>query len=107
MPCAFRKLIGATFPFISCASKSRFSAAQTTFRIACAKSAFGDMETALYLLARALLAFIQALPLAWVARIGRAGGALTYWLDARHRRVALRNLTMCFGQEKSPAEIRS
>ena len=30
-----------------------------------------------------------------------------YWLDARHRRVALQNLTMCFGGEKSPAEIRA
>ena len=50
---------------------------------------------------------LQALPLTWVARIGRAGGALAYRLDARHRRVALKNLTMCFGSEKSPAEIRA
>jgi len=42
-----------------------------------------------------------------VARIGRAGGALAYWIDARHRRVALRNLTMCFSQEKSAEEIHS
>jgi len=65
------------------------------------------MEMTLYLLARALLAFLQALPLTWVARLGRAGGALTYWLDRRHRRVALRNLTICFGREKSPADIRA
>ena len=56
---------------------------------------------------RALVALLQALPLTWVARLGRTGGGLAYWLDARHRRVALRNLTMCFGSEKSPTELRA
>ncbi|TDU66076.1 KDO2-lipid IV(A) lauroyltransferase [Prosthecobacter fusiformis] len=65
------------------------------------------MEHFLYLIARAFLAFFQALPVRWVARIGRWGGALAYWVDARHRRVALKNLTMCFAGEKSPAEIRA
>jgi KDO2-lipid IV(A) lauroyltransferase len=65
------------------------------------------MDTLLYWLARGLVAFIQSLPLVWVARLGRAGGALAFWLDARHRRVALKNLTMCFGHEKSPDEIRA
>jgi len=60
----------------------------------------------LYFIARAIVALLQALPLRWVARLGRAGGALAWWLDARHRRVALRNLTMCFGSEKSADEIR-
>jgi KDO2-lipid IV(A) lauroyltransferase len=65
------------------------------------------MEPLLYWLARALLASVQALPLTWVARLGRLGGGLAYWLDRRHRRVALSNLTLCFGAEKSPAELRS
>jgi lauroyl/myristoyl acyltransferase len=65
------------------------------------------MEFLLYFLARTLVAFIQFLPLTWVARVGRVGGGVAYFLDARHRRVACRNLRMCFGQEKSPAEIRS
>ena len=65
------------------------------------------MDKLLYFFARAVIAFIQALPLTCVARLGRAGGALAYWLDARHRRVALANLTMCFGSEKSAAEIRA
>lgn len=65
------------------------------------------MDKLLYFFARAVVAFVQALPLQAVARLGRAGGALAYWLDTRHRRVALRNLTMCFGQEKSAAEIRA
>src|SRR5947207_1366518 len=65
------------------------------------------MEISLYFLARAVLGLLQALPLIWVARIGRTGGAIAYWLDARHRRVALRNLTMCFAQDKSSAQIRA
>lgn len=65
------------------------------------------MDTLLYLLARALIALLQALPLECVARLGRSGGALAYWLDARHRRVALKNLTSVFGKEKSPDEIRA
>ncbi len=62
------------------------------------------MDTLLYIFARTLVGFIQALPLRVVARIGRAGGALFYFFDARHRKVAQRNLQMAF-PEKSPAEI--
>jgi len=65
------------------------------------------MEQLLYLIARSFLVFIQALPVGWVARLGRCGGALAYWVDRRHRRVALKNLTRCFAPEKSPAEIRA
>lgn len=64
------------------------------------------MDHLLYLVARALIGFLQRLPLSRVARLGRWGGGLAYGLDARHRRVALRNLSMCFGQEKSASEIR-
>lgn len=65
------------------------------------------MEPLLYLLARALVALTRALPLRWVARIGRAAGGLVYWFDARHRQVARRNLELCFGREQSPAQIRA
>lgn len=44
-------------------------------------------------------------PLPLVAWAGRTGGGIVYHLDARHRRVALKNLTMCFCSEKSPEEI--
>jgi KDO2-lipid IV(A) lauroyltransferase len=64
------------------------------------------MDTFLYLVACGLMKFLQALPLSWVARLGRAGGAVAYALDARHRRVALRNLELCLGSEKSPPELR-
>lgn len=65
------------------------------------------MEALLYYVARAIIAFVQALPLAVAAQLGRSIGGLVYLLDARHRRVAIRNLTLCFGQEKSAAEIRA
>lgn len=65
------------------------------------------LDQLLYWFARSLVALLQALPLRVVARIGRTGGALAYWVDGRHRRVALRNLTMCFGAEKSPEEIQA
>jgi len=65
------------------------------------------MDTLIYWFARALVAGIQVLPLMFVARLGRWGGGLAFWLDARHRRVALQNLTMCFGDEKAPGEIRA
>jgi len=65
------------------------------------------MDRLLYLVALGLVKFLQALPLPWVARLGRAGGALAYSLDARHRRVAERNLAMCLGQEKTAEATRA
>jgi KDO2-lipid IV(A) lauroyltransferase len=65
------------------------------------------MEPLLYWLAQALLNFLQHRSLESAARLGRLGGAVAYVVDARHRRVAIRNLTMCFGSEKSPTEIRA
>jgi lauroyl/myristoyl acyltransferase len=65
------------------------------------------VETPLYYLARGAVTLLQALPLTWVAWLGRVGGGIAYWVDARHRRVAVRNLTMCFGKEQSPAQLRA
>lgn len=65
------------------------------------------MEHILYLMARAAIALLQALPIRWVARLGRCCGAVAFWLDRRHRRVALANLTRCFANEKSAAEIKA
>lgn len=64
------------------------------------------MERFLVLLARALIALLQTLPLTWVARLGRAGGIVAYALDARHRKVAIENLRQCFGAGMSPTAIR-
>ena len=63
------------------------------------------MEVFLYWLARAIVAFLQALPLPWVARLGRCGGWLAHGLDARHRRMARRNLAAAF-PELTPAEVQ-
>lgn len=65
------------------------------------------MNILLYWLGRAIVAFIAAWPLTWVAWAGRRIGTLVYFLDVRHRKVALDNLTMCFGREKSPVEIEA
>ena len=58
-----------------------------------------------YFLARALIAFVQSLPLPLVARLGQLGGAIAFRVDARHRRVTLDNLLMCFGDKMSRQEI--
>jgi KDO2-lipid IV(A) lauroyltransferase len=65
------------------------------------------MNTLIYWLGRTFIAFIQALPLPLVARIGRTSGVLAFHLDGRHRRVVLDNLTQCFRQEKSAEEIHA
>jgi lauroyl/myristoyl acyltransferase len=65
------------------------------------------MERLLYIPVLALVKLLQVLPLRVVARIGRAGGALAYYLDARHRRVAMRNLEMCLSREYSREQLRA
>ena len=67
----------------------------------------GALLKLLYFLLFAAMKVAQALPLVWVARLGRAGGMVFYWLDFKHRRVALRNLHDCFGAELAPAAIRA
>lgn len=63
------------------------------------------METLTYWLAWCGIKLLQALPLAWAARIGRWGGGLVFLLDAPHRRVARSNLASVFAEEKSAREI--
>src|SRR5262245_5355782 len=65
------------------------------------------MDILLSLLARFLVLILQSLPLTTVARLGRMFGILAYVVDGCHRRVANRNLALCFGTEKSPAELRA
>jgi lauroyl/myristoyl acyltransferase len=64
------------------------------------------MESLLYWFARGVIGFIQALPLRSVARLGRAGGAMAYYLDGRHRRVALANLQASFGENYSGKQLQ-
>ena len=56
--------------------------------------------------ARTLLAVVQVLPFSCVLRFTRALGEIVYWIDFRHRRVAMENLGRCFGSCKSQKEIR-
>lgn len=65
------------------------------------------MDWLLTIAARGLVWLLQSLPLGWVVRLGRAGGTVAWWLDARHRRIALENLRQAFGNELSEDRIRA
>lgn len=62
------------------------------------------MNWVIYFCARSLVAVLQALPLGWVARIGRAGGLLWWMIDFKHRGLVKRNLAAAF-PEKSAGEV--
>src|SRR4051812_17815430 len=101
MRCVSQRSTGAICPSTSCAWKSKSWRARMTFAIACVASVFVEMDTLLYVVIRTLVAIAQALPLRWVARLGRMGGTLVYWLDGRHRKMAINNLKLCFARTKS------
>jgi lauroyl/myristoyl acyltransferase len=64
------------------------------------------MNAIVYVIVWPIIRTLQAMPLRWVAHVGRAAGALAYVLDVRHRRVAIKNLTQCFGKEMTREQIR-
>jgi KDO2-lipid IV(A) lauroyltransferase len=59
------------------------------------------------LLVFSLVALIRRAPLSWVARLGRMAGGLAYWIDSRHRKVALSNLALWLGRGESRSQIRA
>ena len=65
------------------------------------------MDRAVFAIYRTLSALLCALPLTAVFRIGWTLGALGYWIAPTYRRLVLHNLTIAFGREKSPAELRA
>ncbi len=65
------------------------------------------MDLLLFFVVQLIITFVRLVPLPCVARLGRMGGELAYWCDARHRRVAVRNLTRCFGAEQTPSDLRA
>jgi len=65
------------------------------------------MDFFLYWPVRLIVGFLQMLPLETVANIGRFFGGLVYWLDARHRRKTIENLTTVFKNDKTEAEIKA
>lgn len=68
-------------------------------------SSISKLDILVYWLGRALIRFVQLLPLTIVAWLGRMGGGVAFYLDRRHRRIAVQNLTLCFAGERSPDEI--
>ncbi len=50
------------------------------------------------------VALLQSFPLSMVAMLGRCAGRFLWWLDWKHRRIALVNLDIAFGNEKTRAE---
>ena len=65
------------------------------------------VDQTLCLLTRCGIGLLQAAPLCWAARLGRFGGEVVFWVDRRHRRMTIANLTRCFQNEMTPAQIRT
>jgi KDO2-lipid IV(A) lauroyltransferase len=59
------------------------------------------------LVLKAFSFFINVLPEGFALRMGRQLGNVMYYLDLEHRRVAIQNLHIAFGGEKSEREMRS
>ena len=60
-----------------------------------------------YLLLRGFSLFINLLPEGFALWVGRQLGNVVYYLDLEHRKIAIQNLHIAFGQEKSEEEMRS
>lgn len=61
----------------------------------------------LYLFLKGFSVFINFLPEGFALWMGRRLGMVMYFLDLEHRKVAIQNLHIAFGQEKSEEEMRS
>ncbi len=64
------------------------------------------MDYLIYLVFRTLTFVIGALPLRWVFRLGQLGGWVAYVFLPPYRRLAIANLTIVYGGERTPAEIQ-
>ncbi|MDQ6655600.1 MAG: hypothetical protein M3Y80_07300, partial [Verrucomicrobiota bacterium] len=65
------------------------------------------LDYSIYLLYRTGLAVVSLLPLRLIFRVGELLGLAAWLLLGRYRRLAVRNLTIAFGNEKSAAEVRT
>jgi len=61
----------------------------------------------IYLFLKGFSLFINVLPEGFALWMGRQLGTVMYFLDLEHRKVAIQNLHIAFGQEKSEEEMRS
>lgn len=64
------------------------------------------LEFFVYLLYRAFFALLNALPLRSLFALGKVLGFCAWMFSPKYRRLALRNIEIAFGEEKSPAELR-
>ena len=71
-----------------------------------ADSIFAMFDFVVYLLYRAGLAVVAALPLPFLFDFGQFFGACAWMFSGKYRRLAKRNLEIAFGNEKSPRELR-
>ncbi len=60
-----------------------------------------------YIAYRTVETAARLLPVSLAWRLGAGLGWLSLWLSPRYRRLVIRNLTIAFGREKSPAEIKA
>ena len=60
-----------------------------------------------YLIVRGFSFLINLPPEAWALGFGRLLGRVAYYLDREHRKVALQNLELAFGREKSKEELKT
>jgi len=58
-----------------------------------------------YLILKGFIFFINLLPESLSLWLGRQMGRVAFYLDLEHRKVALQNLHIAFGQEKTESEI--
>ena len=63
-------------------------------------------EFLVYLLYRAAFLLLSALPLRSIFALGNFLGFCAWLISAKYRRLALRNITIAFGDEKSPTQLR-
>ncbi len=64
------------------------------------------MDYLIYLLYRTVTGFVAVLPLTLGFRLGQFGGWLGYCLLGKYRRLTVANLTIAYGGERTPGEIR-
>jgi len=64
------------------------------------------LDFVVYLLYRAGLAIVSALPLRFLFAVGRFLGFCTWLVSGKYRRLAERNVAIAFADEKSPRELR-
>jgi KDO2-lipid IV(A) lauroyltransferase len=64
-------------------------------------------EQAVFILYRISSGFVAALPRRLALALGAAAGRLAFWLDGRHRAIALKNLALAFGRTMTGPERRS